>query len=135
GGGGGGGGRFCARGARSFGPRPPTPTAPGGVRLDHSPDGGPSLTPRLAFIGALPGWLQKPLPKALKDVLSYRIGYARAFRAPTLAELYYDLPGGTSNRDLEPTTADSFEGALLYKHARLTAEATASAIPTSSTIA
>jgi len=105
-----------------------------GVRLDHYSDAGTSLNPRLAIVGALPGWLQRPLPKFLKDVLSYRIGYARAFRAPTLAELYYDLPGWTSNRALEPTTADSLETALLYKHARLTAEATGFVVLTSNAI-
>jgi outer membrane receptor protein involved in Fe transport len=106
-----------------------------GLRLDHYSDVGTSLNPRLSLVGALPAWLQKPLPAALEGTLSYRLGYARAFRAPALAELYYDLPGWTANPDLQPTTANSFEAALLYKHARLTAEATGFLILTGSAIA
>ncbi|HSB61982.1 MAG TPA: TonB-dependent receptor, partial [Vicinamibacteria bacterium] len=57
------------------------------------------------------------------DGLGYRLLYGRSFRAPTLAELHFDLPGFVSNPGLQPATAHTFEAALNWKRGSLRAQA------------
>jgi iron complex outermembrane receptor protein len=72
-------------------------TLTGGLRLDHFGGTGATLSPRLAAVWELPsGTFLKAL-------------YGRSFRVPTLAELYFDLPGFRGDPDLEPPRYDSLE--------------------------
>jgi iron complex outermembrane receptor protein len=72
-------------------------TLTGGLRLDHFGGTGATLSPRLAAVRELPsGTFLKAL-------------YGRSFRAPTLAELHFDLPGFRGDGDLEPPRYDSLE--------------------------
>lgn len=72
-------------------------TLTGGVRLDHYGGTGASLSPRLAAV-----W-ETPSGTFLKAL------YGRSFRAPTLVELYYNLPGFRGDASLDPPRYDSFE--------------------------
>jgi iron complex outermembrane receptor protein len=99
----------------------PRLTVTGGVRLDHGSDFGATLSPRLALVGSLPGWLEKRLPRALGQGLGFKLLYGRAYRAPTFRELYFELPGFLGNPDLEPAVSDTFEAALAYRRGRVKA--------------
>jgi iron complex outermembrane receptor protein len=86
-----------------------------GMRFDHYWGVGGTLSPRLALVGNFPSFLERKLPTALASGLSYKLLYGRSFRVPTLAELYFRLPGYTGNPDLEPVVADTVEAGLDYK--------------------
>jgi outer membrane receptor protein involved in Fe transport len=85
----------------------------GGVRADVTSDVGSFMSPRLAAVLALP-----------RD-LTLKLNYARGFRPPTFAELYFKLPGFTGNPDLRAVTSQSFEGILILRRHNLRASATA----------
>jgi len=69
----------------------------GGARLDHYGGTGAVLSPRLAAV-----W-KTPSESYLK------LFFGRSFRAPTLAELYFDLPGFRGDGELDPPRYDSLE--------------------------
>ena len=103
--------------------RSPALSLTAGLRLDHAGDYGTVLSPRVVATGVLPEALRKPLPKAVGDRIGYRLLYGRSFRAPTLAELHFDLPGFAANPDLRPATAHTLEAALDWKRGRFRAGA------------
>jgi iron complex outermembrane receptor protein len=76
-----------------------------GVRYDGYNDFGGTVNPRAGIVWRLPKRLHV---KAL---------YGRAFRAPTLTELFVDLPTALikGNLDLEPSTINTVEAAVGYK--------------------
>lgn len=76
----------------------------GGVRYDHYSDFGNTINPRLAFV-----W-------ATDYNLTSKLLYGRAFRAPSLGELYYqNNPSTTGNPDLDPETIDMTELVFDYR--------------------
>jgi outer membrane receptor protein involved in Fe transport len=77
-----------------------------GARYDHYSDFGDTVNPRLGAVWRLP---KRVHVKTL---------YGRAFRAPTLTELYANLQPFSlivGNRNLTPSTINTFELALGYK--------------------
>jgi len=75
-------------------------TVTGGLRLDSLNDAGTRLSPRLAVVARLP-----------RD-LTLKVLYGEAFRAPTFAELYFNLPGYEANPNLKSVTARSLNAQL-----------------------
>lgn len=69
-----------------------------GARWDDTETWGSELSPRVHL-----GW-------KLSETVELRTGYGRAFRQPTLGELYFPLSG---NPRLEPETSQSYEIDLL----------------------
>ncbi len=65
-----------------------------GVRYDDTETWGSEVSPRAHL-----GW-------KLSSFTELRVGYGRAFRQPSLGELYFPLSG---NPDLEPETSNSWE--------------------------
>lgn len=98
-------------------------TVTGGLRFDHLSDLGGTLSPRLALVGGVPEGLARKMPRSLGEGLGWKLLYGRAFRAPTLRELAFDLPGGTGNSDLRLVKADELELALSFTRNRLRLEA------------
>lgn len=80
-----------------------------GLRYDYYADFGQTVNPRAALV-----W-------ATTDTLTTKFLYGRAFRAPSLNELYAaQNPITAGNEDLNPETIDTFEIALGYQpHTRL----------------
>ena len=74
-----------------------------GVRYDRYNDFGSTVNPRAGIVWRLPKHLYV---KAL---------YGRAFRAPTLTELFVDFSFTKGNPDLKPSTINTVELALGYK--------------------
>ncbi|MCG7200512.1 TonB-dependent receptor [Marinobacter pelagius] len=69
-----------------------------GVRFDHFTDFGSTINPRAALI-----W-------ATTDKITTKFLYGRAFRAPSLNELYVsNNPVTAGNPDLEPESIDTYE--------------------------
>lgn len=69
-----------------------------GVRFDHFTDFGSTINPRAALI-----W-------ATTDQITTKLLYGRAFRAPSLNELYVsNNPITAGNPDLEPESIDTYE--------------------------
>lgn len=74
-----------------------------GVRYDYYTDFGSTVNPRIALI-----W-------ATTDSLTTKLLYGRAFRAPSLNELYVaNNPVTVGNPDLDPETIDTLE--LAFSH-------------------
>lgn len=72
-----------------------------GVRYDHYSDFGGTTNPRLALV-----W-------ATTDSITTKLLYGRAFRAPSIAELYVTSnPVSLGNTDLDPETIDTYEFAF-----------------------
>jgi iron complex outermembrane receptor protein len=72
-----------------------------GIRYDHYSDFGSTTNPRLALV-----W-------AATDSLTTKLLYGRAFRAPSIAELYVTSnPISLGNKDLKPEKIDTYEFAL-----------------------
>lgn len=94
----------------------------GGLRFDQVSDLGGTLSPRLALVGGLPEGLTRKWG-SVGESLGWKLLYGRAFRAPTLRELAFDLPFGTGNPDLRMVKADELELALSYNRSRLRLEA------------
>ena len=82
-------------------------TITAGLRFDHYGDVGGALSPRLAAVFRLP-----------KDA-HLKLLYGRAFRAPTIGEQFFSLPGFLGNASLKPETVDSLEAVLAYNKKRL----------------
>jgi iron complex outermembrane receptor protein len=78
-----------------------------GLRVDRYGDVGSEVSPRLGAV-----WR---LPRGVK----LKMLYGRAFRMPTLAELYFSLPGFIANPDLQPVTIDTLEVGLSWRKRRL----------------
>jgi outer membrane receptor protein involved in Fe transport len=78
-------------------------TLTGAIRFDNYSDVGGTLSPRAAAVFTLPS-----------DV-HLKLAYGRAFRAPSFAELYFDLPPFRANPDLDFVRADSVEAAVSYR--------------------
>lgn len=75
-----------------------------GLRYDYYADFGGTVNPRAALI-----W-------ATTDNLTTKLLYGRAFRAPSLNELYVaNNPINVGNDNLDPETIDTFELALAYQ--------------------
>ncbi|MCM2324638.1 MAG: TonB-dependent receptor [Oligoflexia bacterium] len=75
-----------------------------GARYDHYSDFGGTLNPRLALV-----WAASPR-------FTGKLLYGRAFRAPSMAELYtINNPVSLGNPDLEPELLDSIELAWSYE--------------------
>lgn len=75
-----------------------------GIRFDYYSDFGQTVNPRAALI-----W-------ATTDVITTKFLYGRAFRAPSLNELYVDNnPIFLGNPDLDAETIDTFEIALSHQ--------------------
>lgn len=74
----------------------------GGARLSHYGQGGTLLSPRLAVV-----W--QPAEVTLKFL------YGRSFRAPTLSELNFNVPGFLGNTALEPVRMDTIEAFAVYQ--------------------
>ncbi|MFD2229201.1 TonB-dependent receptor plug domain-containing protein [Alkalimarinus sediminis] len=75
-----------------------------GVRYDHYSDFGDTTNPRLALV-----W-------ATTDSITTKLLYGRAFRAPSIAELFASSnPVALGNPDLKPETIDSFEFAFAHQ--------------------
>ncbi|RLT95314.1 MAG: TonB-dependent receptor [Ketobacter sp.] len=74
-----------------------------GARYDHYSDFGDTVNPRLALVWATtPDW-------------TTRLLYGRAFRAPSLSELYtISNPVALGNPDLDPEVIDTYE--LAFNH-------------------
>jgi len=70
-----------------------------GVRWDDHDDWGSEVSPRADL-----GW-------RLSDTFELRGGYGKAFRPPSIGELYFPLSG---NPDLEPETSSSTDLGLVY---------------------
>ncbi len=74
-----------------------------GARYDHYSDFGDTVNPRLALV-----W-------ATTEAWTTRLLYGRAFRAPSLSELYtISNPVGLGNPDLDPEVIDTYE--LAFNH-------------------
>jgi iron complex outermembrane receptor protein len=86
-------------------------TLTGGARFDHGSDFGSVLSPRLGAVLHLP-----------RD-MTLKLLYGRSYRAPTFAELHFDLPGLEANPRLEKATANTLEGVLAVRQRRLQASA------------
>jgi len=75
-----------------------------GVRYDHYSDFGSTINPRAALV-----WQTR------YDLVT-KLLYGRAFRAPTLSELYAkNTPVNTGNPELDPETIDTYELAFDYR--------------------
>jgi len=75
-----------------------------GIRFDQYSDFGTTVNPRLALV-----W-------ATTDTITTKLLYGRAFRAPSMLELYAIAnPVSLGNPDLDPETIDSYEFALSYQ--------------------
>jgi iron complex outermembrane receptor protein len=75
-----------------------------GIRYDHYSDFGSTINPRAALI-----W-------ATTDTITTKLLYGRAFRAPSLNELYAaNNPIAGGNTDLDAETIDTFEIALSHQ--------------------
>ena len=98
-------------------------TLTGGLRFDQLSDLGGTLSPRIALVGGVPAGLARKMPTSVGEGLGWKLLYGRAFRAPTLRELAFDLPFGTGNPDLRMVKADELELALSYTRNRLRLEA------------
>lgn len=68
-----------------------------GVRWDTASGYSSPLSPRVSLIY---------LPSAN---LSFKFGYGKAFRAPTINDLYWNQPGMYGNEDLKPERAERFD--------------------------
>jgi len=86
-------------------------TLTAGARFDHGSDFGSALSPRAAAVLHLP------------HDMSLKLLYGRSYRAPTFAELRFDLPGLQANPALEKATADTVEAVLALRQRRLQASA------------
>jgi outer membrane receptor protein involved in Fe transport len=86
-------------------------TLTGGVRFDHGSDFGSVLSPRLGAVLRLP-----------RD-MGLKLLYGRSYRAPTFAELRFDLPGLEANPGLSKTTAHTLEAVLSLRRRQLQASA------------
>lgn len=74
-----------------------------GMRYDHYSDFGDTTNPRLALI-----W-------ATTDSITTKLLYGRAFRAPSISELFVTSnPVALGNPDLKPETIDTYE--LAFSH-------------------
>jgi len=73
-----------------------------GIRHDRTSTFGGTTNPRIAAV-------IKPIEKGTLKLL-----YGRAFRAPTVYELYYESPSMRSNPSLQPERIDTYE--LVYEH-------------------
>ncbi len=82
-------------------------TLTGAVRFDHFGGVGSAVSPRIAAVFRLP------------KAVNLKVIYGRAFRAPTLAEEYFSLPGFVGNPDLKAMTADTLEANASYAKRRL----------------
>jgi outer membrane receptor for ferrienterochelin and colicins len=82
-------------------------TLTGGLRLDHYGGVGGVVSPRLAAVFRLP------------KAVSLKVLYGHAFRMPTFAEQYFDLPGYLGNPNLKPMTSDTLEASVSYAVRRL----------------
>jgi outer membrane receptor protein involved in Fe transport len=78
-------------------------TLTGGGRWDHLNDVGGVVSPRLAAVYALP------------EGPTFKLLYGRSYRAPSFEELAFHLPGLDGNKDLKPVTADTLEGAVVWR--------------------
>jgi len=75
-----------------------------GIRYDHYSDFGNTTNPRLALV-----W-------ATTDSITTKLLYGRAFRAPSIAELFATgNPVATGNPDLDPETIDTYELAFAHQ--------------------
>ena len=86
-------------------------TVTAGARFDHGSDFGSVLSPRLAAVLHLP-----------RD-MSLKLLYGRSYRAPTFAELHFELPGLQANPGLEKVTANTLEAVVAVRRRRLQASA------------
>jgi iron complex outermembrane receptor protein len=86
-------------------------TLTGGARFDHGSDFGSVVSPRLGALLHLP-----------RDV-SLKLLYGRSYRAPTFAELHFELPGLEPNPLLEKATADTLEAVVAVRRRQLQASA------------
>lgn len=76
----------------------------GGARYDHYSDFGGTFNPRLALV-----W-------EARDDLTAKLLYGRAFRAPSLVELYVtNNPSAFGNPNLDPERVDTYELAFNYR--------------------
>ncbi|VAX11819.1 TonB-dependent receptor; Outer membrane receptor for ferrienterochelin and colicins [hydrothermal vent metagenome] len=74
-----------------------------GVRYDQYDDFGDTINPRVALVWA------PPMP------ITTKLMYGRAFRAPSLAEMYYkNNPAYLGDPDIDPETIDTLEFAFEY---------------------
>ncbi len=74
-----------------------------GVRYDNYSDFGSTINPRLALV-----WQTSP-------VLTSKLLYGRAFRAPSFVDIYaQNNPVGNGNPDIDPETIDTYEIAFDY---------------------
>jgi len=71
----------------------------GGARYDDADEWGSEVSPRLSA-----GW-------AVGGGVELRAGYGRAFRQPSVGELYFPFSG---NRDLEAERSESFEAGVTW---------------------
>ncbi len=75
-----------------------------GLRFDEYSDFGTTINPRMALV-----W-------ATTDTVTTKLLYGRAFRAPSILELYAIAnPVSLGNPDLNPETIDSYEFAVSYQ--------------------
>lgn len=75
-----------------------------GVRFDHYSDFGDTTNPRLALV-----W-------ATTDSITTKVLYGRAFRAPSISELFVTSnPVNLGNKNLKPETIDTYELALSHQ--------------------
>jgi iron complex outermembrane receptor protein len=86
-------------------------TLTGGARFDHGSDYGSVLSPRLGAVLHLP------------HDLGLKLLYGHSFRAPTFAELHFDLPGLQANPGLVSPVADTLEAVISLRRSRLQASA------------
>jgi outer membrane cobalamin receptor len=70
-----------------------------GLRWDQCSDYSSPVSPRVALV------------KSLAENISLKIGYGKAFRAPTINELYWNEPasGMYGNKDLKPEEGERYE--------------------------
>ncbi len=70
-----------------------------GLRWDHNTKYDSPVSPRLAII------------QSVSDQLTLKLGYGKAFRVPTVDELYWDEPssGMHGNEDLKPEEGERYE--------------------------
>jgi outer membrane receptor for ferrienterochelin and colicins len=74
-----------------------------GLRYDDYSDFGSTINPRLALV-----WQTSP-------VLTSKLLYGRAFRAPSFVDMYaQNNPVGNGNPDVDPETIDTYEVAFDY---------------------
>jgi len=70
-----------------------------GIRWDYSSKYSSPVTPRIALV------------KSLSEYTTVKLGYGKAFRAPTINDLYWDQPayGMYGNEDLKPEEGERYE--------------------------